>query len=61
MWEILWSTVYLLSNVYTGLGKMRECENHTDDVQTRQTDELHKMITQINCTNESHKSIAQDG
>ena len=56
MWEILQS------------------ENHVDDVQVRQTDEslwmmsqmvqakqLHKSVAQISCTNQSHKSITQDG
>ena len=46
-----------------GSGKTWEHENHADDMQTRQTDEswwmtsqmshtkqLHKLITQLNCT-----------
>ena len=38
---------------------MQECENHVDDVQTRQTDESQRMMSQTNYTRQSHKSITQ--
>ena len=38
---------------------MQECENHVDDVQTRQTDKLWWMMSQMSCTKWSHKTIAQ--
>ena len=38
---------------------MWECENHADNVQTRQTDESWWMTSQTSHTKQSHKSIAQ--
>ena len=40
-------------------GKMWEYENHVDDMQTRQTDELWWMTSQMSHTKQSHKLIAQ--
>ena len=57
--ENLWSTGYLHRNVYAGSGKMQEHENHTDNVQIRQTDESWWMMSQTSHTKESHKSIVQ--
>ena len=53
--EILQSTGYLLSNVYAGSGKCKNVKNCVDDVQTRQTDELEWMTSQMSCTKQSHK------
>ena len=60
MWDILQSTVYLLSNVYAGSGKTQECENHADNMQMGQTDKLWWMMSQMSHANQSHKSITQD-
>ena len=58
-WEILWSTSYLLGNVDTGIREFAGMGYCVDDVQMVQTVELqlmmHKMIRQINHTNNSHK------
>ena len=70
MWEISQSTIYLLSNIYKGSGKCRivktvwtTCRQgrQTSHVVNDITDELHKMTTQISHTNQSHKSVTQDG
>ena len=65
MWEILWSTIYLLSNIYMGSGK---CGNvKTLQTTCRQADrqvtvyditnELCKTIKQVNHTNQSHNQL----
>ena len=59
MLENVWSTSYLLRNIYTGSGKIQECENHGDDMQMRQTDKLQWMMSQMSHTKQSHKSITQ--
>ena len=46
MWEILWSTVYLLGNIYVGSGKYGNMKDHVDDVQMRQTDLSQWMTSQ---------------
>ena len=50
MWENSLSTGYLLGNVYVGLGKMQECENHVNNVQMRQTDESWWMMSRNQIT-----------
>ena len=60
-------TSYLLGIIDTGIREFAGMGYHVNDVQTMQnrvavddiTWQSHKMITQINCTNESHKRIAQ--
>ena len=67
--EISWNTSYLLGNVYVGIGEIAGTGYCVDDRQTMQTVKSQlmtswgshtKMITQINNTNELHKTIAQD-
>ena len=53
------NTGNLLGNVCAGSQKMQECENHIDNVRTRQTDELQWMTSQTSHTKQLHKSIAQ--
>ena len=59
IWEILWNTSYLLGNVDTGIREFAGMGYCVDDVQMVRTVELHlmmhKMIRQINHTNDSHK------
>ena len=59
MQEKLWSTSYLLGNIYVGSWKMQEHENHADNVQMRWTDESSYMMSQTSHTKLLHKSIAQ--
>ena len=58
----------LLGKIYAGSGKHGNMKNHADDMQMRQTDksqwmmsQMCKTMSQIIHTNQSHKSIAQDG
>ena len=61
-------TGYLLGNVDTGIREFVGMGYHVNEVQMMQnrvtvddvTWKSHKMITQINCTNESHKTIMED-
>ena len=56
MWEISENTGYLLGNVYAGIGEIAGtgyCRQVTVDDIMRKS---HKMITQINCTNQLHKT-----
>ena len=62
-WEISWETDYLLRNVDVGIREITGTGYHVNKVQMMQNQvavddvswKLHKTITQINCTNESHK------
>ena len=66
-WEISQKTSYLLGNVDTGIREFMGMLYHVNDMQMITSwvavDDVtwkpHKMITQINHTNESHKTIAQ--
>ena len=66
-------TGYLLENVDMGIGEFPGMGYCMDDMQMMQTiksqlmtshgsctKQLHKSITQTNCTNESHETIAED-
>ena len=57
MWGNLWSTSYLLTNVYTGSGKTWEHETHMDNMQMQQIDELWWMTSQMSHTKQLHKSM----
>ena len=67
--EISQKTGYLLSNIDAGMGEICRnrmlCGQCADDVNSLATvDDVmwksHKMISQINCSNKSHKTIAKD-
>ena len=48
--EQLWNTGNLLENNNAGIIKMWECENHVNNVKTRQTDHLQGMTSQKQIT-----------
>ena len=57
-------TGYLLRNADAGTGEFAGIEYYVDDMQMAQTDESQMMtyvrVAQVNCTNQSHKQIAQN-
>ena len=59
MREISWSTGYLLSNIYVGIGEIMGMGYHVDNVQMMQTNKSQLMTSWGSCTKQLHKSITQ--
>ena len=59
MWEISWTTGYLLSNVYVGIQEFTGMGYCVDNMQTMPPVESQLMTSWGSRTKRSHKSITQ--
>ena len=59
MLEISWNIIYLLSNIYAGIGEIMGMGYHVNDMQTMQTNKLQLMMLQGSHTKQLHKLNAQ--